>query len=652
MFGQSALQKELAAQLEYAADRHEAWRTTGQRWPKTRAAKARQLASQIRRTKARSLKPRLRYRYDGSPVYSAVPGLAVTEANFGNMNDIIAYGGGMRRRKRRRRIGGRGAYYAHQVSGRGNYLKGLRRGAVAATKWARKNQKQLHNIAAMGASFVPGGSAALAATDRVLASGIGTAAGNLIEGKGSYEHYGPLFTELNTQPRMQEYDSVESLEYGNLIVTGQEKIADIFGNELIDPTDTSDSSPVQQFQSFYVECTPGNFEQFPKLAQHAANFEEYEWVQLVFTYKSTLPDNYQTDEVNTGNVTLAPQYNLKEEPWFTNEQLQMRDDKAVGGIMDKVNKGMECDDVLLTSRALKPVRTRGLTPDEDQKDYDLGRMFFGMFGTSRNLANKMIGELWVYYKVHFKTHRRYTSLGYNIPQSLYYNDFEASSAGAVTWTANGSGDNPPWKELFNFKQQGISRELCYNNLEFELERTQFNLSTTSYRYDGLNLKFTFPSSLSGNYEIEVRISGTNMLFSDESTDPDAADSKQGSRFSKDIINPTVEGTCLLNNDIQYNGYQVVQINSFAERSVWMMVHVHLEQATGLESNTLSFNIPFLRQAVSGSVQPNNYVGDGDDQTYNSATLSMKQYNSYQHLGAQGLPYKDSVTNDLIPKQIN
>ena len=126
---------------------------------------------------------------------------------------------------------------------------------------------------------------------------------------------------------MTELDSVES-EHGNLIVSGQEKIADIFGNDFKTLADGSKSTTeCVPFTSFTVDLTPGNFEQFPKLAQHAANFKEYEWISMIFTYKSTLPQNWQTTDVTTGKVIMATEYNLKKPVWTTHGELAAQEQK-------------------------------------------------------------------------------------------------------------------------------------------------------------------------------------------------------------------------------------------------------------------------------------------------------------------------------------
>jgi hypothetical protein len=627
----------------------------------------------------------LRYNNAGDAFYQAVPALKRTADMFGDTAGVVGRGA-YRRYRRKRRYRGRGAYYAGQVAGRGAYgWKDLRRGIKASSQWARKNQKTLRTVAGIGASFVPGGTAALAAADRVLATGVGSKVGNLIEGRGAYNSLFPM----NSSHPLTEFDSVKS-EHGNIIVTGREKVADIFGNDFVRDSSgnvigtlAEGTAKAVPFTSFVIQCTPGNFQQFPKLAQHAANYKEYEWVQLVFTYKSTIPDNYQTSEVNTGKVIMAPEYNLDNKVWTTFGEMNSQEQKVVGGVTGNDanhSLGVECDPRMLTTKGLKNVRTRGLTPAEDVTNFDLARVSFGMFGTSANLCQKMIGELWVYYRVHFKTHRQYSMLGYNIPQSIKVNNFQGSTAGHLTWDAAGTNDVVAiWDSLFNFYQTGISRDLCFNNIDFELSTKQSRWDTNGninlldddnpdkrllitgneLVMDGLLVTITFPSTLKGNYEIELQVDGTYLIPSDSSVNPnDIMDTMGGVPPSGEKFIPvSTEGTCITNSDfpeINNRPQKYVHMNLSSTKTS-IRVHVHLEQATSTDDNTVTIGVPLCVQnpntlsagdATIFPPQPANKSWSGDV-TYRSTCINIKQYNSFQRLGPSGLPYQDSISKELI-----
>lgn len=636
----TSLQEELQAQLDYAALRNQAYTTYGKKLPKTRRAYARRLGNKIRKSQLAAAKPKLRFNAQGQPIYQPVPSMALDPSgtSYAGLADIVGRGAYRRRKKRTR-----GAYYANQVAGRGSFWnKGLQAARKGAS-WVRKHQ---HNIKAVGMAINP---EMTMATDAFLKrTGAGKGAIRML-GRGAYNSLFPL----ETDGQLTEFDQVES-EHGNLIVSGQEKIADIFGNPLKDGEPTDGTGKCVPFTSFTVNCTPGNFEQFPKLAQHAANFKEYEWISLIFTYKSTLPQNWQTTDVTTGKIIMATEYNLNKPVWTTHGELAAQEQKVEGPVtgITKAERthtlGVECDPKMMTRRALKFVRTKGLTPDEEQQDYDLARVSFGMFGTNAALANEMIGELYVTYQVHFKTHRQYSMLGYNIPQSIKTNNFQGSSAGDLIWSADGSTNPDVWAQLYNFEQEGISRKLCYNNIDFELISTQVNWTVNTIRYDGLELKFTFPSSLKGNYEVEVQLVGRYLIPYDTSVEPDH---DEGFHFSDSVLIPSIGGTALLNNDFpsEKNNDQRSVSSVFSDKKLSVRVHVHLEQATSVEDNTLSVNIPLLRQS-GVIVEPNLYSSsDGNSPEYKSTMISVMQYNAFQNIGDSGQPYIDAVTKQSVTK---
>lgn len=558
---------------------------------------------------------------------------------------------------------GRGMYQAGMV-GRGNYLKTFRRGAKRVSAFARKHQRLARDIGMMVSPE------ATIATDAYLKrTGMGTRIGNLIEGRGRYNS---LFGNQSSMP-LQEYDSVE-MEHGNLVVKGMEKVTDLFGNDFNIPGDTT--SGVKPFTTFHIDLTPGNFQHFPKLAQHAANFQEYAYISLVFCYKSTLSQNWQTNNVTTGKVIMATEHNLKNSPWTTAGQLRRQENHVEGPVTgvtedDRVHYlGVECDPAKLTSRELKFVKTHGLTPDEDAGDYLLGRTSFGMFNTDEDLANKMIGELWATYEVHFKNHRQFTSLGYGIPQSIYYNTFGDGSSGSLAagqpgvgtagaeWLINGSHDpRPVWENIFTFDKEDSSRKLCYNNIDFLITPAAVTKTVTAVnkKLHGVDVKLTFPSSLRGNYEIELQVRHQGGPPNALSENPDIGDNNV-IPGSLDVIAPRVTGTCILNEDwpiIRENNTNGVTSDVLAliksscdicmstVKSV-IRCHIHLEQATATIDNTLTLFVPFFVVATTGNDNP-SVENTGGSIYYTGTKVSVTQYNSFQKLGTEGLQFEDAVT---------
>jgi hypothetical protein len=594
-------------------------------------------------------------------------------------NSAMLYGPSMaaatadqQRNRRKHFMVGRGIYQAGMV-GRGNYMKTFRRGAKKVSSFARKHQGLAREI-----GMIVNPEATIATEAYLKRTGMGTRLGNLIEGRGRYNS---LFGNQASMP-LQEYDSVE-MEHGNLVVKGMEKVTDLFGNDFNISGDST--SGVKPFTTFHIDLTPGNFQHFPKLAQHAANFQEYAYISLVFCYKSTLSQNWQTNNVTTGKVIMATEHNLKNSPWTTAGQLRRQENHVEGPVTgvtedDRVHYlGVECDPTKLTTRELKFVKTHGLTPDEDAGDYLLGRTSFGMFNTDEDLANKMIGELWATYEVHFKNHRQFTSLGYGIPQSIYYNSFPAGATVAATttaltagapgagaagavWISNGSNDPKPiWENIFKFDKETTSRKLCYSNIDFLIEPTAAHKlpALTGKRFDGVNVKLTFPSSLRGNYEVELQVNHYDGLPNNSGEDPDVNE-KDARAGLASVIDPQVTGTCILNYDwpIMRESAQgltdgtkylleqsATEINLGGLRTT-IRCHIHLEQATATVDNTLTLFVPMLmRDSTAGEPATLNQTSNSNQGLvqYLSTMVSVKQYNSFQKLGTEGFEWEDAVT---------
>lgn len=83
-------------------------------------------------------------------------------------------------------------------------------------------------------------------------------------------------------------------ETGALIVTNREYVGDVFGPE---PT-------ARNFKNRVYELNPGIESTFPWLSQIAQNYEEYEFGQLVFEFKSTVNPSVSGDG-QMGTIVMA-----------------------------------------------------------------------------------------------------------------------------------------------------------------------------------------------------------------------------------------------------------------------------------------------------------------------------------------------------------
>ncbi|MDA0707772.1 MAG: hypothetical protein O2963_01670, partial [Proteobacteria bacterium] len=209
-------------------------------------------------------------------------------------------------------------------------------------------------------------------------------------------------------PKPTTFESL-TIEHGNLVVSGTEKVTDVYGC----PADKS-------YYTKNFQLQPGNFLLFPKLSQTAANWVEYEFVQLVFEYKSIVPTNFTTSNLQNGRVYIATQMDVNKELWRTPDHFESQENKSIAYVRPDGSRttlhGVECNPRYLTGKALKFVRI--YNRDDELEKYDLGNTQMMVFGTGSDFENKIIGELHVSYKVKFKTQRVFSLYGYNIPSSM------------------------------------------------------------------------------------------------------------------------------------------------------------------------------------------------------------------------------------------
>lgn len=586
--------------------------------------------------------------YDGNQAMTGTYHGQITNRLMDGFTGRGRYG---RRRTMKRRYRGRGMYTAGM--GRGMYTAGMPRYHGRGSFWdsvksARRKvagaaRKVYHNVDRFADL---GQEAAMALGQPELAAGILAARGGVksiagtIGGRGAYN---TLFPELGPAP--VEFDTAQS-EHGNLVVSGSEKVSDIFGN-----------SAGVNFSTIAIPLFPGNFEHFPKLAQHAADFKEYEFVQLIFIYKTNIATNWSTDQVTTGKIIMATQMDVSRDPWSTYDELASVENKTEGLVTgmseeDRMHThGVECDPTKLTSKGLKFVRTKGLTGKQDLEDYDLGRFQFGLFGTGTNLQDQMIGELWVQYRVIFKNHRMYSMLGNNIPQSLW----RKVNNPEINW---GVPDDSSRTKLAEVTESFNLENLVacdYNNIHPLVTSVQGTTSvsygSSTYGVIGSYVTFTFSSNLRGDYEIELMALGTLL----PSTAAQAGNISQdnSSVLVISFPEPTVTGTCQLNYDLQLptgnylesSGAEKTSLDQAAqqlvlgESTVLVKAHVHLGQAVSTIDNSVTIFFPWYL-GVNGVDVYASYDSESNTATLQASSITIRQYNAYQSFGTKGFPYTE------------
>lgn len=561
----------------------------------------------------------------------------------------------------------RGMYSAGMPLGRGRYKRRRNRGMYSAGMPLGRGSyydsvwKPTRKWANAGSAAMSAGSSLAAAMGRPdIASGLSTGS-RMAKGLARFANnrgaYNSLFPEMGPEPIA--FTSTKS-EHSTLLVTGQERVQTIYGNTFNikdDPT-----SGVKPFTVINVPVTPCHSEYFPKLAQAGVNFSEYEIIGLVFVYKSTIQTNWTTETVQTGKAIMATEYDVSQPAWTTHGEL-MRDEHHTEGLLNGVTiedrvhyHGIECDPRKLTTKGLKFVRTQGLEEGKDLKDYDLARFSLGIFGSAASMADIPIGELWVQYKVLFKSHRQYSALGLSIPHSIMRNT-DTQDLGTIS-------TNNDYRHLAlacsNFKH-----DMAFNNISFKVDRLQNQIAQVDGRvaYCAV-IQITFSSQTSGDFKIQWRADGNNFPAWNQAGG--YAESTP-SILPMEALVPTTTGILQLNHDCPVINTanagtdDSTHMSSFecyhTRNGVFLETRIHTSEATSTEDNSVTLLLPVALMAITAdpgndSVTINNFASNdftGDvDTVVHQCSLDVQQYNAHGKFGSAGLPFLSTTYTLAAP----
>jgi len=196
-------------------------------------------------------------------------------------------------------------------------------------------------------------------------------------------------------------------ETGDVIISHREYISDIFANA---------STTNFSVQSFPLNA--GMTSSFPYLSQLGCNFEEFDLVQCMYTYRPTCSDNQST--AGLGTIAIATIYNASK-PDFSDKQTIMEYAHSNSAkITSGLQHGVECDDAKRSGTAEKYIRSGPLGINEDLNQYDFGKINVAVCGTAASIANQTIGELWVSYTVKLRKCKLFSNLGQNIKKEVFY----------------------------------------------------------------------------------------------------------------------------------------------------------------------------------------------------------------------------------------
>jgi len=174
------------------------------------------------------------------------------------------------------------------------------------------------------------------------------------------------------------------------------------------------------FQNTVLPLNPGLQQTFPWLALVAPQFEEYEFLQLMFYWRPMVSDfNSGTGQV--GEIVMVTQYNPSDPPFIDTLRAKSYDMAMSCKASLSMNHGVECDPTKNSGAPGKYVRVGPLTGDTDIKQYDLGNLNVIVTGTPSEYSGQLLGELWVAYTVQLRKPKLPVSTGDTILRDYFCN---------------------------------------------------------------------------------------------------------------------------------------------------------------------------------------------------------------------------------------
>jgi len=179
-------------------------------------------------------------------------------------------------------------------------------------------------------------------------------------------------------------------QYNDLFTAGDKDDIVLTHTEFLKSIEPTSSNFETQFSTV---INPGLTSFAPMLAQIAQYYEEYEILQLVFSFKSTVVDG---NDNAAGTVLMATQYNPTN-PNFTDDvAMDNYAHSCVSKVTDDMHHGVECETFETGQGRTEYIRTGPVPTGQDAKTYDLAVF---QLATKGAFANLQIGRLYATYKV-------------------------------------------------------------------------------------------------------------------------------------------------------------------------------------------------------------------------------------------------------------
>lgn len=268
---------------------------------------------------------------------------------------------------------------------------------------------------------------------RYAGSALGGMAGSLLDGQGAYRRKTgrtawKRYRGTNAQQAPVFYSKTAE---DTLIVRGREYLRDI-----------STSVNFAISESF---LNPGVVTSYPFLAQIASQYQEYDFKQLAYYFKSQSANSIASVNTALGNVMLAVDYNIGNPTPTSKFELENLQGTVSGRPSQNITLLVECKKNL-TVLNTQYIRYGQIPAGSDQRLFDMGKVYFATSGAQ---SSSVAGEIWVSYTCELKKRRLNGGLlNYTAQNAKYYSGTTTNISGTNIFAGLVAHPNNPMSLTF------------------------------------------------------------------------------------------------------------------------------------------------------------------------------------------------------------
>jgi len=434
---------------------------------------------------------------------------------------------------------------------------------------------------------------------RYLGSGIYT-------GQGSYDDNSNELVGSSNSDLIPRF-SQSTDETGEITITHREYVGEVYSNEA-----------GKSFENRSFPLNPGLEKTFPWLSQIAANFEEYDFQQLMFSYRSTVAE-VSSSNGQVGTAILATNYNPSNRSFRDKGMMLEYSGASSAKTTDNIAHGVECDNEKLSGSHEKYVRTSALDPNQDIKEYDHGLFQLATANTPSAFQDNSIGELWVSYTVSLRKPKLFTGRGNAISRCILY----ASEATGLVPADNTIDDDH--RRVFGEGDSVETQAPVYLTIA---SKSSFRPLITQSGTTDTTL-VVLPGNLSGVFRVSLHWKGQAGLAANVSAAP-----------------PALVGNVLPHLGL-YGGGQVIDGGATSEDDPSWYRRAGVYPGPTLRSQNISLEFTIKIEPASNN-QNNGFLwGDMSDPlaTNNGAVVHYTGQNASNTVNTDAFPFESGLATD-------